>query len=167
MIARVMRQWFCRCQARARCVIMLDADNISPKLLPPLIEVLAADTSITAIRIYRNYASQGYQGWNGAGVRFGAIPVQVPRISPGKNAADMQMAIDALDLLHENRVDSFVLVSNDGDFMPLALRLRQSGKEVLGFGTRHAHEAFRASCTRFEYLSDLLPADRALRRERE
>ena len=67
------------------------------------------------------------------------------------------MAIDAMDLLYSGRVDGFGLMSSDSDFMPLAMRLRQDGLPVYGFGRVNTPESFRQACTRFIDVDALMP----------
>ncbi|WP_368856666.1 NYN domain-containing protein [Chelativorans sp. ZYF759] len=76
---------------------------------------------------------------------------------PGKNAVDMRMTIEAMDLMRAGRASVFVLVTNDGDFAPLAMRIRESGCDVIGYGCDGAAAAFRRACTRFFYLENLHP----------
>jgi uncharacterized LabA/DUF88 family protein len=61
----------------------------------------------------------------------------------------MKMTIDAMDLLYRGRVHGFGIMSSDSDFMPLAMRIRQDGLPVYGFGTSKTPEAFTQACTRF------------------
>ena len=72
----------------------------------------------------------------------------------GKNATDMALLIDAMDMLYTKSVGTYCLVSSDCDFTPLVLRLRADGKQVIGFGGKKAPAPFVASCTRFLYLDE-------------
>ena len=78
-----------------------------------------------------------------------------PANTVGKNASDIALVIDAMDLMHTGRFDGFVLVSSDSDFTRLASRLREQGLEVFGIGARKTPEAFRKACKRFIYLENL------------
>jgi hypothetical protein len=82
-------------------------------------------------------------------VKHGIEPQQQFDLTKGKNATDMKMTIDAMDLLFRGKVEAFGIMSSDSDFMPLAMRIRQEGIPVYGFGTSRAPEAFRRACTRF------------------
>ncbi|OOY17389.1 NYN domain-containing protein [Thioclava sp. DLFJ4-1] len=70
----------------------------------------------------------------------------------GKNAGDVLLALDALELALERRAERFVIASSDGDFTHLATRLREKGMEVLGVGQEKAPKAFRESCSVFHLL---------------
>ncbi len=73
----------------------------------------------------------------------------------GKDATDMQLIIDAMDMLHEGHLHGFCIVSSDSDFTPLAQRIRNSGRLVYGFGKEQTPEAFRQACSRFIALENL------------
>ncbi len=75
----------------------------------------------------------------------------------GKNASDIALVIDAMDLLHTGRFDGFCLVSSDSDFTGLASRIREQGIDVYGFGEQKTPESFRQACRRFIYTENLLP----------
>ena len=73
----------------------------------------------------------------------------------GKNSSDISLAIDAVDLLHNSPVDTFVIVSSDSDFVPLVSKLRAAGKSVIGAGRRDAASlTLVKSCDRYIYLED-------------
>ena len=66
----------------------------------------------------------------------------------GKNSSDIRLAIEAIDLLYNNPIDTFVIVSSDSDFVPLVGKLRSSGKSVIVAGRRegdfaHANQELR------------------------
>ena len=72
----------------------------------------------------------------------------------GKNAADIALAIDAMDLMHREGLDGICLMSSDRDFTRLARRLREGGFAVFGFGESKTPQAFRAACHRFETVGE-------------
>src|SRR5690606_1892286 len=86
------------------------------------------------------------------------IPQQQFAYTTGKNASDITLVIDAMDLLHSGRFDGFCLVSSDSDFTRLASRIREQGVDVFGFGEQKTPESFRQACRRFIYTENLLPA---------
>jgi uncharacterized LabA/DUF88 family protein len=85
------------------------------------------------------------------------IPQQQFAYTTGKNASDITLVIDAMDLLHSGRFDGFCLVSSDSDFTRLAARIREQGVDVYGFGEQKTPESFRQACRRFVYTENLLP----------
>ena len=88
--------------------------------------------------------------------RDGLQPVQQFDLTKGKNATDMAMTIDAIDLLYGGKVDGFGIMSSDSDFTPLVTRLRQDGLLVYGFGSAKAPEAFKTACTRYIDVDQLI-----------
>ena len=89
--------------------------------------------------------------------KYAIDPYQQFAYTTGKNASDIALVIDAMDLLHSGRFDGFCLVSSDSDFTRLASRLREEGADVYGFGARKTPESFRQACRRFIYTENLLP----------
>jgi uncharacterized LabA/DUF88 family protein len=97
------------------------------------------------------------KGWAGMLSKHAIIPQQQFAYVTGKNASDIALVIDAMDLLHSGRFDGFCLVSSDSDFTRLAARIREQGVDVYGFGEQKTPESFRQACRRFIYTENLLP----------
>lgn len=135
--------------------LLIDADNASPTGLEPALTVLAELGSVNIKRAYGNWSKPALKGWAALIQRHAIEPQQQFDITKGKNATDMKIAIDAMDLLYSGRVDGFGIMSSDGDFMPVVTRLRQNGLPVYGFGSDRAPEGFREACTRFFDLGAL------------
>ncbi|WP_448660370.1 NYN domain-containing protein [Sphingomonas sp. CJ99] len=141
--------------------LLIDADNASPSSLDPVLTVLAELGTVNIRRVYGNWKKPALKGWQDQSLRHGLEPYQQFDITKGKNATDMRMTIDAMDLLHRGRVTGFGIMSSDSDFMPLAMRIRQEGLPVYGFGTSRTPEGFREACTRFIDVSALTTAEGA------
>ena len=129
--------------------LLIDADNASAATLDPVLTVLAELGTVNVRRVYGNWSKPALNSWRDMRVKHGIEPQQQFDLSKGKNATDMKMTIDAMDLLFRGKVEAFGIMSSDSDFMPLAMRIRQEGIPVYGFGTSRAPEAFRRACTRF------------------
>lgn len=114
-----------------------------------MLTVLAELGQVNIRRAYGNWAKPALSNWNKITHRFGLQPMQQFDLTKGKNATDMAMTIDAIDLLYDGKVDGFGIMSSDSDFTPLVTRLRQDGLIVYGFGMEKAPEAFKTACTRF------------------
>ena len=97
------------------------------------------------------------KGWSGMLSKHAIIPQQQFAYMTGKNASDIALVIDAMDLLHSGRFDGFCLVSSDSDFTRLAARIREQGVDVYGFGEQKTPESFRQACRRFIYTENLRP----------
>jgi uncharacterized protein (TIGR00288 family) len=136
--------------ARRSVALLIDADNASWHALDPVLTALAEFGNVNVRRVYGNWSKEGLKGWREMSVKHGIEPQQQFDLTKGKNATDMKMTIDAMDLLYRGRVHAFGIMSSDSDFMPLATRIRQDGLDVYGFGSAaRAPEGFRAACTRF------------------
>ena len=129
--------------------LLIDADNAAPSGLDAVLTVLAELGTVNIRRAYGNWSKAGLRGWSAIVHRYAIEPQQQFDITKGKNATDMKIAIDAMDLLYSGRVDAFGLMSSDSDFMPVAMRIRQNGLPVYGFGSERTPEGFREACTRF------------------
>ncbi|MBV9881766.1 MAG: NYN domain-containing protein [Sphingomonadaceae bacterium] len=129
--------------------LLIDADNASPDSLDPVLTVLAELGTVNIRRAYGNWQKPALKGW-AAIVHLHAIaPQQQFDLTKGKSATDMKMIIDAMDLLYGGHVQGFGIMSSDSDFMPLAMRIRQDGLPVYGFGSAKTPKSFQAACTRF------------------
>lgn len=143
----------------ANIALLIDADNASPDAIDPVLTVLAELGTVNIRRAYGNWSKPALSGWSGLAHRYAIDPQQQFDVTKGKNATDMRMTIDGMDLLYSGKVDGFGIMSSDSDFMPLAMRIRQEGLPVYGFGTDKTPESFRQACTRFINVSALLNAE--------
>ena len=129
--------------------LLIDADNASPDSLDPVLTVLAELGTVNIRRAYGNWKKPALNRWEKIIHLHGIEPQQQFDITKGKSATDMKMIIDAMDLIYHGRVGGFGLMSSDSDFMPLAVRIKQDGLPVYGFGTAKTPLAFQNACTRF------------------
>jgi uncharacterized protein (TIGR00288 family) len=139
--------------------LLIDADNASPDALDPVLTVLAELGNVNIRRAYGNWQKPALKGWAGLLHLHAIEPQQQFDLTKGKSSTDMKMIIDAMDLLYGGRVDGFGIMSSDSDFMPLAMRIKQEGLPVYGFGTAKTPLAFRSACTRFIDVGALPPPD--------
>lgn len=144
--------------------LLIDADNASPGGIDPVLTVLAELGQVNIRRAYGNWRKTSLKGWIDLMHRYGIQPQQQFDLTKGKNATDMALTIDALDLLYRGRVHGFGIMSSDSDFMPLAMRIRQDGLPVYGFGGAKTPEAFREACTRFIDVNALIKAEKEERK---
>lgn len=138
-----------------RLAVLIDADNISCKIADALFEEIAKIGEAAVRRIYGDFSSPGLSGWAKALPNHAIIPSQNFANTTGKNATDIALVIDAMDLLHSGRFDGFCLVSSDSDFTRLAARIREHGPHVYGFGEQKTPESLRKACQRFIYVENL------------
>jgi uncharacterized LabA/DUF88 family protein len=139
-----------------RFAVLIDADNTSPRIVAGLFEEIAKFGEASSRRIYGDFSSPRSRSWADVLQKYAIDPYQQFAYTTGKNASDIALVIDAMDLLHSGRFDGFCLVSSDSDFTRLASRLREEGADVYGFGAHKTPESFRQACRRFIYTENLL-----------
>lgn len=144
----------------ANIALLIDADNASHQGIDPVLTVLAELGNVNIRRAYGNWRKQALKNWVDKLHRYGIEPQQQFDLTKGKNATDMKMTIDAMDLLFGGRVDGFGIMSSDSDFMPMAMRIRQDGLPVYGFGSAKTPDAFKQACTRFIDVDALIRAEK-------
>ena len=144
-----------------RLAVLIDADNASAKIADGLFEEIAKIGEASVRRIYGDFSSPRSKGWIDVLAQHAIIPQQQFAYTTGKNASDITLVIDAMDLLHSGRFDGFCLVSSDSDFTRLASRIREQGVDVFGFDEQKTPESFRQACRRFVYTENLIAAPTA------
>lgn len=132
--------------------LLIDADNISSKYIPTILSELSKYGKITIRRMYGDWSQDRLRSWLNKSAGYSLTPVMQLNNTPGKNASDISLIIDAMDTLYAHSVQGFCIVSSDGDFNKLATRLREAGMVVIGMGERKTPESFRVSCERFIFL---------------
>ena len=140
-----------------RLAVLIDADNASARIAPGLFEEIAKIGEASVRRIYGDFSGTRLKGWADVLAVHAIMAHQNFANTVGKNASDIALVIDAMDLLHSGRFDGFCLVSSDSDFTRLAARIREQGVDVYGFGEQKTPESFRQACRRFIYTENLLP----------
>ena len=137
---------------RMQFAVLIDSDNVSSKYAATIFEELDKFGLSTYRRIYGNW-SKG-NGWNESLLLdYSILPVQQFSYTSGKNATDMAMVIDAMDILYRGKVQGFCLVTSDSDFTRLAVRLREENMFVLGMGESKTPQALTRACNRFIHLN--------------
>ncbi|QTN33493.1 NYN domain-containing protein [Akkermansiaceae bacterium] len=135
--------------------LLIDADNSPAAKIDFIISELASHGVVNIRRAYGNWTKRGLSGWIEVLHGYAIQPMQSFDLVKGKNATDMSLLIDAMDILYTKDIQTYCLVSSDSDFTPLIQRLRADGKKVIGFGDKKTPEPFIASCTHFLYLDDI------------
>ncbi len=140
-----------------RLAVLIDADNAQAAVIEALLSEIAKYGEATVKRIYGDFTSPSSASWKKVLAQYAIKPVQQFAYVTGKNATDSAMIIDAMDLLYTRRFDGFCLVSSDSDYTGLAIRLREEGLSVFGFGEEKTPVAFRKSCHKFIFTEILRP----------
>ncbi|WP_180093285.1 MULTISPECIES: NYN domain-containing protein [unclassified Acinetobacter] len=136
--------------------VLIDADNSSTNAIPSVLEEVAKYGIASVKRVYGDWSSETLKNWREVLLPHAITPVQQFAYTKGKDATDMILIIDAMDLLYAGALDGFCIVSSDSDFTPLASRIRENGLSVYGFGKKSTPEAFKKACDKFIYVENLL-----------
>lgn len=138
--------------------VLIDADNASSQTIKAILEETTKFGEAIVKRIYGNFVleNQANERWKDAVNELGIKTMQQFAFTTGKNATDGFMMIDAMDLLYTNRFDGFCIVSSDSDFTALAIRLKEQGVKVYGFGRKQTPLAFINACSQFIYVENLI-----------
>ncbi len=131
--------------------VLIDADNVNRKHMPAVLSEIAKYGTASVKRIYGNFADSHLKGWEDDLLKHSIQPMQQFAYTKGKNATDISMVIDAMDLLHSGRFSGFCLVTSDSDFTRLATRIREQALTVYGFGEKKTPKPFVAACDKFIY----------------
>lgn len=134
--------------------MLIDADNSPSKFIQKILTELASYGKVNIRRAYGNWASSNLNGWQSIIHDHAIQPIQQYDLTKGKNATDIALAIDAMDILYTKNADAFCIVSSDCDFTPLATRILSEGKIVIGFGQRKTPSAFVNACSTFLFLDE-------------
>lgn len=135
--------------------MLIDADNVSNSKIAAILAELSRYGTANIRRAYGDWTSAGLKGWKDKLHDFAIRPIQQFCYSNGKNATDIALVIDAMELLYTQELDGFCIASSDADFTPLVMQLRANGHDVYGFGERKTPKPFVNACTTFLYLDSL------------
>jgi uncharacterized LabA/DUF88 family protein len=138
--------------------LLIDADNVSAAKLPLILAELAKYGTANVRRAYGDWTAPTLKGWTARLHEYAIRPIQQFSYSKGKNATDIALVIDAMELLYTQKLAAFCIASSDADFTPLVMHLRAAGQDVYGFGERKTPEPFVNACTTFLYLDSLTGA---------
>jgi uncharacterized LabA/DUF88 family protein len=144
--------------ATQKLAVLIDADNAQASVIEGLLAEVSLYGEATVKRIYGDFTATNSKGWKAVLQEHAIKPVQQFAYTTGKNATDSTMIIDAMDLLYTRRFNGFCIVSSDSDFTGLALRIREEGLMVYGFGEEKTPDAFRKACHKFIFTEVLRPA---------
>lgn len=136
--------------------VLIDADNSSIGAISSVLEEVAKYGIASVKRVYGDWSNETLKKWRDVLLPHAITPVQQFAYTKGKDATDMILIIDAMDLLYAGALDGFCIVSSDSDFTPLASRIRENGLSVYGFGKKSTPEAFKKACDKFIFIENLI-----------
>lgn len=140
-----------------RIALLVDGDNAQAKLMDLILEEASKYGKVTIRRVYGDWTTQHMNHWKSILNEMAFNPIQKFSYTTGKNSTDSALIIDAMDILHDNLVDGFCIVSSDSDYTGLAKRIREDGIFVMGIGEQKTPSAFVKSCEIFTYVENLEP----------
>ncbi len=138
-----------------RLAVLIDADNVPYSRIKGILEEIAKYGTPTFKRIYADWTIPTVAGWKTVLLENAITPFQQYSYTQGKNSTDSALIIDAMDILYTGRVDGFCIVSSDSDFTKLAIRLREAGMKVYGFGEKKTPKSLISACDKFVYIEIL------------
>ncbi len=136
--------------------VLIDADNVPSRNAEAILREITKFGEPALRRVYGDWSSAQLSGWKTQARDLGLVMHQQSANTTGKNASDIGLVIDAMDILHAGKFDAFVLVSSDSDFTRLASRIREDGLEVIGIGAAKTPEALRKVCNRFVLIENII-----------
>ncbi|WP_407494406.1 NYN domain-containing protein [Pseudooceanicola sp. MF1-13] len=143
-------------EKRPLYAVLIDADNIPAKYAQAVLKEITTIGEPALRRVYGDWGSDRLRPWTEKVRDLGLVAHQETANTKGKNASDIGLVIDAMDILHTGRFDGFVLVSSDSDFTSLANRIREQGLDVIGIGEAKAPESLRNVCNRFILIENIV-----------
>ncbi len=141
--------------------VLIDADNIPYSNIKGMLDEITKFGIPSIKRIYGDWTKPTVSGWKPALLEHAITPIQQYSYTSGKNATDSAMIIDAMDILHREKIDGFCIVSSDSDFTRLATRLREASKLVIGIGEKKTPTPFIVACDKFIYIEIISKAETA------
>ncbi len=144
-----------------RLAVLIDADNVRAVNAEAILNEIASFGDPSLRRVYGDWSSSALGQWKEQARNLGLVMHQQSANTKGKNASDIGLVIDAMDILHAGKVDGFVLVSSDSDFTRLASRIREDGLQVIGIGEAKTPESLRKVCNRFVLIENIVNIDDA------
>lgn len=138
-----------------KIALFIDAENISARFGNLIMDNLEKRGEVFIRRIYGNWEKPALRKWNDCILHYGLRTVHQIDFSSGKNATDMSLIVDVMDVFHKHKADIFAIVSNDSDYTPLAVRLREYGVYLIGIGRKDSSVSFKSACSEFISLDSL------------
>jgi uncharacterized protein (TIGR00288 family) len=131
-----------------RVAVLVDCDNTTPAILEYGLRMVAQFGRVVLRRGYGNHTTLTNK-WQEALVRLAFTPCLQFQYAPGKNTADIALALDALEAMFDKRAENFCVVTSDSDFAYLCRKLRERGAKVFIVGESKTPAALRNASDEF------------------
>ena len=138
-----------------KIAVLIDSDNTQLSKLESVLREISTHGRIIVKKAYGNWKKDTLKKWENEIKRLAIKAEQQFDYTAGKNATDMALVIDAIEMKHSAVYDGFVIVASDSDYTPLAIKLHETGLYVMGVGEKKTPESFRNACDEFIYLENL------------
>jgi len=145
-----------RSKTEDHIALFIDCDNISHRSIEGIINELSKYGVVNIRHAYGNWTKDNLKNWEEKLLEFAIKPIQQFDYSKNKNATDILMTIDAIDLLHTKDIDAFAFATSDSDFTPVVMRVQAEGIKVYGFGEKKTPKPFMAACSQFIFTEKLM-----------
>lgn len=139
-----------------KVAVLIDGDNASSVKLPEITDLAGRYGEVIIKRIYGDWSKTSLSSWKEPAREYSYRLVEAMPYIKGKNTTDITLVIEAMDLLNSGDINVFVIVSSDSDYTPLAMRIREEGLIVIGYGESKTPVAFVNSCKRFVFSDQLI-----------
>ncbi|MBU2965691.1 NYN domain-containing protein [Amphritea sp. 2_MG-2023] len=139
-------------EIKQKIALFIDADNAPASKFEDVLSEVAKYGVVTIRKAYGNWKSPTLKSWEDLLHEYAIQPVQQYDLTKGKNASDIALVIDAMDVMYTKDIDVMCFVSSDSDFTPMVTRALAEGKMVLGFGERKTPSPFVNACSKFLFL---------------
>jgi len=149
-----------RTKTEDHIALFIDCDNISHRSIEGIINELSKYGIVNIRQAYGNWTKDNLKNWEEKLLEFAIKPIQQFDYSKNKNATDILMTIDAIDLLHTKDIDAFAFATSDSDFTPVVMRVQNEGIKVYGFGEKKTPKPFMAACSQFIFTEQLMKQER-------
>lgn len=136
--------------------LLIDGENIAADLAVHLLAAAGNVGGVTIRRVYGNWRHPALSSWQTMAGHYGLQTVHTTHPVSGKNAADIAITVDAMDLFAQG-IRHFCLATSDADYIPLVRRLRAGGCFVLGIGRPETADSLKSAYTVFLTTDRLLP----------
>ncbi len=142
---------------KSNIAVLVDGDNAPARLIQEMLDEISKYGKATIRRIYGDWTTPYLNSWKNVINEHSFNAVQKFAYAPGKNSTDSSLIIEAMDILHSNKIDGFCLISSDSDYTGLAKRIREEGMFVMGIGEKKTPKAFVQSCEIFTFCENIAP----------
>lgn len=142
-------------QQKNNIAMFIDCDNVSSKYIESIFDDLSQYGTVNIRKAYGDWKDKQLSGWENILQDYNIQPIQQFAYTKGKNATDIAMIIDIMDILYTKELEAVVLITSDSDFTPIVTRILSDGLTVYGYGESKTPMAFVNACSQFIYVEKL------------